>query len=600
MQAGVRRSAVAVAFLFGLAMLIERWPPDYRVATGFAALSVGLVSVAATMRLGAHEQRALQVATAVAIVVVLSGGLVQAVGGLLDGGRAPFAWVLIAAATATLLLMVVAHGVQQPARSVRYAGLMAYCTTMSYLVARLQDGEVARLSAGPSVSAADIAFDVLVFTFIQARFNEMSKNDKRAVAAEYVNKDREPITSLRGDDDGEADSDTDIMVEGTLLGLAVAIGVIALLVEAAGPLQLNAQTSEPDAVRWILVAAVAALVLILIVNDLVLRGWRRRCGEPPLRGDPPAMSNLDEPVPTTIARTGRPKPPATVKDEQRELPAESRFEELHLPGAYWLAPAAAAAIWLSAVIALSAGPLHLPLLAGGVALVMFVLYWNSLWQNTIGLQTLRATRLQNVLCIGVGAAMALATFWFVSVGIWQGTRPLGAGWLAGTALVFSCGQILVFVIAGRALATGLPAGLRETQFFLSRQAVDKYIPYDALILGMVFLITVTVPLYAVSRDQALDAPSLNVVASMVFLPGLISGVLWGLRNWQVYGDDMKKGRDEGGVPEVLWRREGSFELARPVDGDRLNVLQRHLLRQRRLVLALMMTGLSYLAYDLIT
>lgn len=166
-------------------------------------------------------------------------------------------------------------------------------------------------------------------------------------------------------------------------------------------------------------------------------------------------------------------------------------------------------------------------------------------------------------------------------------------------MVLFVGNSLVFVVAGSTLAAGLPEGERATQTLLSRNAVRGFVGLDAAIVGIVLVIGVVIPLYAASRDRTLHATSLSVVAAMVFLPGLISAVVWGLRNWQTL-DDLTARTRQFGVPiTVLQRAGGDWATAKDLDDQRVTRLHQHLIFLRDCVLVLMTLGLGHLALTLL-
>ncbi len=141
-------------------------------------------------------------------------------------------------------------------------------------------------------------------------------------------------------------------------------------------------------------------------------------------------------------------------------------------------------------------------LAALAAAVMFAFAMRTLLATTVWLQMLKPTAGQVALCFAAGLPSALGAFWFISMGIWQGTHPLTGAWLAGTTTCVFAGTTIVYVAAGLALTTGLPRGLRPTQYILARGALRGYIGLDGIIFGIVFLIGVGLPLYAATRTRS--------------------------------------------------------------------------------------------------
>jgi hypothetical protein len=118
---------------------------------------------------------------------------------------------------------------------------------------------------------------------------------------------------------------------------------------------------------------------------------------------------------------------------------------------------------------------------------------------------------------------------------------------------------------------------------------------DAINLGVVFLIGVALPLYAATRDQELHASSLSVIASMVFLPGLISAIFWGLQSWRIWEDLNDKASQTGISRPILELSDDDWPQAEALDARRAKRFQTHLRLNRYSVIALMACGLTYLA-----
>jgi hypothetical protein len=553
-------AAIVAVFLAGLIALIVRWPPDWPGVVGVAAASIALVCIASVLQLdGDPRRRALRWPAAAASFVILMAGLVRALDAFRHDARWPLLWVAGAVVVVVALLSALADSADARQRLLRYGGFSAYCLLMFYLAARTLAPEINAGSAGASVSAADVAFDVLVFTFIQSRFSQMSENDQTAIAAEYVAPDEKgrPVPAVSDADHPGDASDAPVILEASLLGFAVAFGLLTLLGLAADPLGLNRNTDVPGTSWLLLPAGAVTVVAILAISEAALDRW-----------ETPSVKIAD-------------------------------LDRLELPRSYWVTPLLATATWLTVLVLLTDGPVHLPGLAAATAVLMFGLYANSLAHNTMVLQEIKMVLGHVLLCVAVGATLGYGVFWFVGSGMWEGGSPLPAVWVGLTTFVFFIGQAAVFCVAGRALAAGLPVVEDTTQKFLSRKAVSDYVGFDAVVFGIVFVIGVTIPLYAVTRDQALHASSLSVVASMVFLPGLIGGIVWGLGNW-TRAEKTARSAPEGSVPWVLLVRAwGDWTKAEDADRDRLDRLSQHFRFQRFGVVALTALGVSYLAYDLI-
>jgi hypothetical protein len=270
------------------------------------------------------------------------------------------------------------------------------------------------------------------------------------------------------------------------------------------------------------------------------------------------------------------------------------LRELQLPHWYWVAPTSAAAVWFTAIISVSGGSVHIPLVAASSAVIVLFLYAKSLVWGATRLQTLATTRGQWMISLAAGLSIATATFWIIAFGIWEHDRPLHGGWLSVTALGVFLGNAAVFATAGNALGSGVPLG-RKSQHVLCRQNAMGYFKLDGAVFGVVAAVGLGIPVYAAVRDSELHVSSLNVVASLVFMPGFISAVIWGLHNWREYDQLEQRSRSESGIPRVLLvRTDGDWSQADALDADRRARLHRHLESQRDGLIALMALGLAYL------
>jgi hypothetical protein len=343
-----------------------------------------------------------------------------------------------------------------------------------------------------------------------------------------------------------------------LLGTAVGLSLFMLLVVAAEALGLDRSAVDVSTVRVVLLVGMVLAGALGLLSDFLLRRWRVREGEPP---------------------------------------ADSRLRDhgLYLPRWFGVAATAAALVWAATVLALSGGSVHLALLASLAAIVVFAFSMRTLLSTTVLLQMLRPTFGQIVLCFVGATATALGAFWFIGMGIWQGSQPLTGAWFAATTICVFAGTTIVYMAAGFALTTGLPRAERKTQYVLARETIRSYIALDAINLGVVFLIGVALPLYAATRDQELHASSLSVIASMVFLPGLISAIFWGLQSWRIWEDLNDKASQTGISRPILELSDDDWPQAEALDARRAKRFQTHLRLNRYSVIALMACGLTYLA-----
>lgn len=548
-------AAIVTVFLVGLLGIIVRWEPHDPVIIGLGAITAALACVAATSPLGSHPEHAqYRWPTTIAMGTVVIAGLIRSADSFLRGEGRPLLWLLGAVLLAFLLLSVVDRGRTDFRRAILYSFFVGYCMFMYYLAVRIRS-PLSEHSAGASVSVADVAFDVMVFTLIQTRFGDLSDADKYRVNAEFVSAPGEVSSSTAPDaNSGPGAVVTDML----FLGLAVGLSLFVLLVMAAGPLGLDRSAVDISTVRVLLLVGTVAVGVLAWVSDYLLRRWRAREGEPP--------------------------------NDSRLLQ-----HGLYLPSWFGIATFAAAAAWAATMLALSGGPVHLPLLASLAAAVVFAFAARTLLSTTVLLQMLKPTLGQIALCFTAAVSVAFGAFWFISMGIWQGTHPLRGAWLAGTTTCIFAGTTIVYIAAGLALVTGLPEARRPTQYVLSREALRGYVKLDGINLGIVFLIGVGLPLYAATRDQQLHAASLNVVASMVFLPGLISAIFWGLHNWHNWEELNMQASSNGIARPILALADDDWQQAKALDARRAKRFRAHVRLNRYSMIALMACGLAYLA-----
>ncbi|MFL5901087.1 MAG: hypothetical protein ACJ75S_07810 [Solirubrobacterales bacterium] len=549
-------AAIVSAFLVGLLGVIVRWEPHDPVIIGLGAITAALACVAATSPLGSHSKHAqYRWPTAVAMTAVVTGGLIRSSDSLLRGQSGPLLWLVAGVVLAFALLLLVDRGRNDLRRVVRYSFFVGYCMLMYYLAVRIRSS-VGENSAGASVSVADAAFDVMVFTLIQTRFGDLGEGDKHRVEAEFISSPEEASTTPSS---VESSGPGAVVVDMLLLGIAVGLSLFMLLVVAAEALGLDRNAVDVPAVRVVLLVGTILVGALGLLSDSLLWRWRARQGEPPT--------------------------------DSRLLSHGS-----YLPRWFAVGAVAAALVWITTILCLSGGPVHLPLLASLAAAVVFAFSMRTLLSTPVLLQMLRPTLRQIALCLITATATALGSFWFISMGIWQGSQSLTGAWFTATTICVFAGTTIVYIAAGLALTTGLPRAKRpKTQYVLARETIRGYIGLDAINLGVVFLIGIALPLYAATRDQELHASSLSVIASMVFLPGLISAMFWGLHSWRIWEDLNAKASRTGVSRPIFALADNDWNEAEIIDARRAKRFQNHLRLNRYSVIALMACGLTYLA-----
>lgn len=547
-------AVIVAAFLAGLVGVIARWvPPDPAIVV-IGAITAALACVAATVPLGSHPDRGeYRWPATVTMGTLVIAGLIRSADAQLRAEPRPLLWLVAAVVLAFALLVWVGRGRNDLGRTGRYGIFVGYCMFMYYLAIRIH-APMGEANAGASISVADGAFDVMVFALIQTRFGDLGEADKHRVDAEFVSLSGEPPIDTPWD---EKSGPAAVVMDMLYLGVAVGLALFTLLALAAGPLGLDRNAVDPSPVRVVLLLGMVAVGALGYLSDSLLRGWRKREGEPP-----------------TDSRLHR--------------------HGLYLPIWFGGAAVAAALVWAATMLALSGGPIHLPLLASLAAAIIFGFCFRTLLSTPLRLQMLRPTVGQVALALAAAVAVSIGAFWFISMGIWQGTQPLTGAWLAGTTICVFAGTTIVYIAAGLALATGLPLGERPTQYILAREEIRGYIGLDGINLGVVFLVGLGIPLYAATRDQELHASSLNVVASMVFLPGLLGAIFWGLHNWRPWEElNVEASRTKISRP-ILALADNDCKQAKSLDGQRTRRLVAHLRLNRYSMIALMVCGLAYL------
>jgi len=529
-------------------------PASGAALIALASTSAVFVAIALTEYIATSPNARYRWVTVLALLLLLLGGLAWAVTALGDGAHRPMVPLVVGVLLSTGLLRLV--GGEIPTRRLLNGALFAiYCMFTFYLAARI-GLQAQGNTAGSSVSIADTAFDVMVFTVIQTRFGDAGHSEQRDYEVEYVASRHEWLSPPPTPSTILADSSRAATREVILLGVAVAIALLTLLAQAAKPLGLDRQTGALPSDRWWGAAAFAAMCAITFGAERAFARWRTKRGEPSR---------------TDVA--------------------------LDLPSWYWVPPMLAGGAWLGTAVALSSGRMHVPGLACISAAIVLALTARSLVLTPISLQCREPRIGQRAVAGFTAVALAAVAFWLVAYGAWSGPKALRGEDLAPVVAVALLGNVLLFVSAGRALAWGLPNG-RESEHVLARGNIMSYVAQDAAVYSTVFLVGVAIPLYAASRDLELRGSSLSVVASLVFLPGLINAVVWGVQNWVRAGREVRA--LAGRIPRaVLDTTGGDWVAACQRESERKALLLRHFNLQRVGVIALMVVGLSYLAGVLI-
>lgn len=342
-------AGIVAAFLVGLFGVIVGWEPPDPVIIGLGAITAALACIAATSPLGSHpEHSQYRWPTAVAMTTVVIAGLIRSSDSLLRAQSKPLLWLVAGVVIAFALLLLVDRGQNNLPRVVRYSFFIGYCMLMYYLAVRIRSS-LTENSAGASVSVADAAFDVMVFTLIQTRFGDLGEGDKQRVEAEFISSPGEAPTSSSPD---VSSGPSAVVVDMLLMGIAVGLSLFMLLVVAASALGLDRSAVGVSTDRVVLLVATVAAGALGLLSEFLLRRWRTREGEPP---------------------------------------SDSRLlhHGLYLPRWFGAAPIAAALVWIAAILALSGGPVHLPLLASLAAVVVFAFSMRTLLYTPVLLQMLR-------------------------------------------------------------------------------------------------------------------------------------------------------------------------------------------------------------------
>jgi hypothetical protein len=551
-----RASVIVLAFVTGLIALIVQWKPPNPAIIGIAAVIAILGGYAAASELERDPAtRPYRFPATVAMASVLVAGVARGADALVRQEPWPAAWLIAALVVVGGMMRLVAPRAMRTWRIVGYAAFLGYCILVCYLAERaLIHAGVS--SAGAALSSADMVFDLLVISVVQSRFADLGDSDAAAVTTEYITEQehRENPRAYLGSpisERGRASAPDEVVADMVPMGLAVGIGLLVLLAAAAKPLGLDHGATRPASIRLLIVAAPPLLLCMLASNTVILKRWRAQAAEP------------------QISR---------------------RLTQLDLPRWYWLLPTIGALLWLGLMLTLSGGTPRVPLIGGLAALLMFGLVTKSLAWGTTRIQTLTPTRGQLLIGTLVGAATATATFWLISYGMWEDGRPIAGGWLSATVLVVFLANVALSTLTGWTFATGLPNG-RRTQQILDRENAYGYAVLDSAIFNVVLAVGVLIPLYAAVRDSALGVSPLRIVASMVFVPGFVGAVIWGLHNWKTYDLLIQNSRSHGLSRVVLARCDGQWDDAHNLDTAWRRNFHYHIESQRLGVAALATLGL---------
>jgi hypothetical protein len=557
---------LVVAFITGMVGLILKWPPRYPGLTLLAAVCAGLAAAGATAIL--HREREARwrwLVTAVATTLLIAG-LIRADSVLTEGRPRPLLWIIAGVVCAVGVLALSAGSRADLPRCIRYGLLFGYVLVLFFLAMWIRVATAPEHVAAASLALADMAFDVMVFALIQSRFGSFSEADALNVAKEYVDEafalnSWQPEHALAEESDGTLERGDGVMSELSLLGFAVGFGLLALLSNAAGPMGLNHDTAAPAGERIaLMIVATFAVLMLAVFARARLDRWHRE------------------------------------EEEPRLSPDDNR---LRLPRWYWQIPVLSVVLWAAAFIRFATQPMHLPLLSALVGCTMFVLYLESLTFSSFKCQTLVITTGQVILATTTAAAVAFGDAWFVGVGLWQGDRTLTGSGLAVSAALLFVGNLAVFVTVADSFAAGLPSRRRPTQRLLARESVSEFASLDGVVFGVDVLICVMLPVFAAARDQQLHGAALKVVASLLFLPGLLTAVIWGMENLRAV-DRLTRESAKNGLPTtLLLRAGGNWNKAAALDRSRVRSLHHHWTLQWYGGATLMLVGLSYLALTLL-
>ena len=561
-----RAGVLIAAFIVGLVAIIVRWPPQEPLLVGITALISFLAAFPATSAFtSSAATKPYRYPAAIAMTALATGGLVRSADAIARHEPWPVAWLVGGVIAATAVLWLVSPLELGRRRVAGYGLFLAYCVFLCYLAERLRVSHATPSSAGASVFVADMAFDVLVISLVQMRFSDLGKGDLIDIEADYLTEEEhadDPRAYLSAPSPSTTGSSPDeVTADVSLLGLAVAIGLLTMLAVAAGPLGLNRHTSVLPASRWALLAGPVALAAVLGGSVLTLGRWRAETADPRL---------------------------------------DSSLNRLQLPRWFWIPPVLAACVWVGAAVTMIEDSPRQPFVASLGALLVLALYGNALIRDTTTLQTLQADRSGRIVAGAAGASIAMVTFWLLGFGIWHDGRPVPAGWFAVTAFAVFVGNSLAYAVAAYSLAVGLPGRQYTQQRQLARQTVLGYLGLDAAVFGVVAGVGLSIPAYAAVRDSNLHVPPLSIIASLVFMPGFVAAVVWGLKNWQHLEQLQRPAREEFGISRILLRRaDGDWAAADALDKRRKTVLTRHLEFQIAGVAALLALGMLTLAAALL-
>jgi hypothetical protein len=556
-----------VTFAAGLVAIIVRWLPHKPLLVGITAVMSLVAALAATSSFSRNENtEPYRFPAAIAMTALLTGGLVRSADAVARHEPWPMGWIVGGTLAAMAVLWLVGPRDEPRRRVLGYGLFLGYCLFLCYLAEHLEVRHASASFAAAAVVVAGTTFDALVLAFVRTRFHDLGASDMPDIEADYLTEadhEADPTAYLsppvvaraRGSSPDEVTADV------SLLGLAVAMGLLTLLAVAAGPVGLNRRTVSPPSSDYALLGAVVVLPALLGACAVTLGRWRTRTPEPPI--DP-------------------------------------KLAQLHLPAWFWIFPLIAAALWTACVVSMISGSPHEPLVAAlGTALVVS-LYTNALLADTTRLQTLTATLAQRVVAAAAGLSIGTATFWLLGFAVAYNGRPVSPRWFALLAFGVFVGNTLVYACAGYSLAAGLPRREYRQQRQLARDTIIGYLGLDAACFGVVVGAGLSIPVYVALRYAQLHPSQLNGLASLLFLPGFAWTVWWGLNNWKVLDDMQEPARRDHGISRVLLRRtEGSWAAADALDARRKTILHYHLRFQIGGVGALMALGIGTIVTSLL-
>lgn len=493
--------------------------------------------------------------------LVLFGGATFASSQAADHQVAAAVIVAVSAVLAASLPVVLAGWEELGHDLIGTAAVGAYATGAIAIAAWLQRAHPAPHDAVAAVAVAESAFDVMVFALFRERFARLFREEAQRLAGWRAMVKDTYLKHYRRSEPESGQTRTSRYGATTVnalfgFGLAVLAGLVATLVAGARPLGLNDSVhgNQPAGpLIWELYGAA------VVAGGMTFLAWRLAKATP----ERASAQGPDEP------------PPVNVR-----LPL-------------FLLAFAALVVVGGAPYVFGSGSEHTRLLGNAAAAFYAVLTIEALAMTVVRLQLQRLTASSKALILGCGLAVFLASRWLLLTGIWSHGGPAA---IARTALVVGAvllGCAAVSILIGRLLDQG------ATGEVFTPESPSNNLLIDHGQYAVLALLAGVVPVASLAHIHARH-DSVVVVASLLFVPGLIGAFLWVIdQNRHHHEIEQKLAQPI----HQMWKRVDRDERAVDVDEPEAKrwlasyqgLMNRHRLEQDFLAKAFLFVGMTTLA-----